>query len=113
MSESACEEDRYGADIDGSVSLNIDGHDGEDDNVGNGGVGDVSVDGGRGGGDCGGGVGSDDRDDDAVIAMTMVEMTTQMTMTLTAGTAMAVIVEGGNDNDDVGRRADSFSDPLL
>ena len=49
MSASACEEDRCGGDTDGSVSLNIDWHDGEDDDGNNGGVGAVSVDGGRGG----------------------------------------------------------------
>ena len=74
----------------------------------------MSVDGGRGGR---GGVGSDDMDDDAVIAMTMMEMTmemtTEMTTILMVGTAMAVMVEGGDGNDDFGRQADSFSAPLL
>ena len=58
MSASACEKDRCGGDVDGSVSLNIDGHDGEDDGGSNGRVGDVSVDGGGGGRDGGGVFGS-------------------------------------------------------
>ena len=70
----------------------------------------MSVDGGRGGK---GGVGSDGKDDDAVIAMALMDMTTEMTTTLMVGTAMAVMVEGGDGNDDIGRRAGSFSVPLL
>ena len=56
---------------------------------------------------------SNDMDDDAVIAITMTEMTTGMTTTLMVGRAMTVMVKDGEENDDFGRQADSFPAPLL